>query len=230
MGRPIRIHLPDLIYHILNRGNNRQNIFLEDSDYLYYLDVLKRYKDKFNFKIFAYCLMVNHIHMVIMTSSRGTVSDIMKAITIAHTRHYHYKYKTSGHVWQGRFKSPIVSTDEYLLTLIRYIEQNPVRAGIVDHPYKYRYSSYRANVKMEKDELIDVEENPGLSSLGRTMAERIEQYKRIVSSRVQEDKAALIRKSLSGQNHFSSDDYLARVRERLRMIEKRPPGRPLTRD
>jgi len=226
MGRPIRIHLPNLNHHILNRGNNRQDVFLEDSDYLHYLDILKRYKHKFNFKIFAYCLMKNHIHLLIKTSSIGTVSDIMKAITIAHTRRYHYKYKSSGHVWQGRFKSPLVSADEYFFALMRYIEQNPVRAGLVDHPAKYRYSSYHANVIMERDELIDKEDNPSFLSLGRTMAERIQNYKRIVLIPLEESKAALIRKSLGGQSHFSSDSYLERVQKDVLRTQKKPPGRP----
>jgi len=130
MSRPLRINLSDFIYHVLNRGNNRQVIFVEEKDYLHYLDILKRYKEKFQFKIFAYCLMSNHIHLLIQISQKGTISEIMKAITIAHTRYYHYKYQSSGHVWQGRFKSPLVSSDEYLLAVMRYIEQNPVRAGI----------------------------------------------------------------------------------------------------
>ena len=100
MPRPIRIHLPDLIYHVLNRGNNRQVTFIEEQDYLHYLEILKKYKEKFQFKIFAYCLMTNHIHLVVKTSLAGTISEIMKAITIAHTRHYHYRYRTSGHIWQ----------------------------------------------------------------------------------------------------------------------------------
>jgi putative transposase len=165
MPRPLRIHLPDLIFHVLNRGNNRQVVFAEEQDYLHYLEILKRYKEKFNFKIFAYCLMTNHIHLLIKTSSGGTISQIMKAMTIAHTRHYHFKYNSSGHIWQGRFKSPIVSDDEYLLILMRYIEQNPVRAGMVDHPEKYLYSSYHINIKIEKDNLVDKEENPVFLSL-----------------------------------------------------------------
>lgn len=226
MARPIRIHLPGLVYHILNRGNNRQTIFLEDQDYLHYLEILKRYKDKFHFKIFAYCVMSNHIHLILKTSSDGTISDIMKAVTIAHTRHYHYKYDTSGHVWQGRFKSPIVSTDQYLLTLMRYVEQNPVRAGIVDHPGRYHFSSYAANTLMKKDILVDTEENPSFLGLGNTREQRIDQYLRIVSSPIKEEELKLIRKSLGGQNHFSSEGHLVHVKEMLASIRKRSRGRP----
>lgn len=124
MSRPIRIHLPDLIYHVLNRGNNRQVVFAEEKDY----------------------------------------------------QHYHHKYQTSGHIWQGRFKSPIVSDDEYLLTLMRYIEQNPLRAGIVEHSEKYPFSSCNANIKTEKDDLVDKEDNPAYLGLGNTEEVRLRQY------------------------------------------------------
>ena len=230
MPRPLRIHLPDLIYHILNRGNNRQVIFVEDEDYLHYLEILKRYKEKFNFKIFAYCLMTNHIHLILKTSSAGTISDIMKAITIAHTRHYHYKYKTSGHIWQGRFKSPLVSDDEYLLTLMRYIEQNPVRAAIADHPEKYPFSSYQANTSIEKDSLVDKQENPTFLGLGNTMEERIQRYKEFASTILDEDKLKLIRKSLSQETHFTSERFLTQIKERLTSKQKRPRGRPRRRN
>ena len=226
MSRPLRIHLPDLIYHVLNRGNNRQVVFAEDQDDFHYLEILKRYKKKFKFKIFAYCLMTNHIHLILKTSSDGTISQIMKAMTIAHTCHYHYKYKTSGHIWQGRFKSPIVSDDDYLLTLMRYIEQNPVRAGIVDDPEKYPFSSYQANTSVRKDNLVDKEENPVFLGLANTIQERTKAYKQFASTLLEEDKLKLIRKTLNGQSHFTSERFLIQIKEKLRIKQKRPRGRP----
>ena len=230
MSRPLRIHLPDLIYHVLNRGNNRQVVFVENKDYLNYLDILRRYKEKFNFKLFAYCLMSNHIHLLLKTSADATISDIMKAITIAHTRHYHQKYKTSGHIWQGRFKSPIVSDDEYLLTLMRYIEQNPVRAGMVEHPKEYSFSSYADNTSIEKDNLVDKDKNPVFLALGNTMQERTQRYKEFSSTLLDEDKLKLIRKTLTGQSHFTSERFLIQIKEKLAIKQKRPRGRPRIKD
>ncbi len=226
MSRPLRIHLPNLIYHVLNRGNNRQAIFAEDNDYLHYLEILKKYKSKFQFKIFAYCLMTNHVHFLIKTSAQGTISSVMKAVTIAHTRHYHHKYNASGHVWQGRFKSPMVSDDEYLLTLMRYIEQNPVRAGIVSRPEEYIFSSYHANVKIEKDALVDKEENPVFLSLGDSTEERVRRYKEFASEFLDEDKLELIHKSLKGQDHFASDKFQEQIKVLLSTSQKRTRGRP----
>ena len=226
MARPLRIHLSDLIYHVLNRGNNRQVVFVEDKDYLHYLDILKRYKEKFHFKIFAYCLMTNHVHLLLKASSDATISEIMKAITIAHTRHCHIKYNASGHIWQGRFRSPIVSDDEYLLTLMRYIEQNPVRAGMINHPQEYFFSSFHSNTRIQKDTLVDKEDNPVFMSLGNSMEERIERYKKFASTILEDDKISLVRKSLGGQSHFVSERFLSQIKERLAIKEKRPRGRP----
>lgn len=226
MPRPLRIHLPDLIYHVLNRGNNRQVVFAEEKDYLHYLEILKKYKLKFNFKIFAYCLMANHIHLVIKTSKQGTISDIMKAVTIAHTRYYHHKYHASGHIWQGRFKSPIVSDDEYLLTLMRYIEQNPLRAGMVEQPDKYPFSSCKANTKIQKDSLVDKEDNPVYLSLGNTIEERTRQYMEFVLRPLEDKQLELIRKSLGGLSHFASEKFQAQINRLLLAKQKRQRGRP----
>lgn len=226
MPRPLRIHLPDLIYHVLNRGNNRQVIFAEEKDYSHYLEIIKRYKLKFNFKIFAYCLMTNHIHLVIKTSATATISDIMKAITIAHTRYYHHTYQASGHIWQGRFKSPIVSDDEYLLTLMRYIEQNPLRAGMVKEPDKYPFSSCSANIKIEKDILVDKEDNPVYVTLGATLEDRARRYREFVLRPLEDNRLESIRKSLGGQSHFASQEFQAQINELLIAKQKRQRGRP----
>ncbi len=171
--------------------------------------------------------MPNHIHLLIKTSSKDTISDIMKAITIAHTRHYHYKYQASGHLWQGRFKSPIVSDDEYMLTLMRYIEQNPVRAGIIDKPEKYLFSSCSANIKIEKDSLVDKEDNPTYLGLGNTIEERCRQYREFVLTPVEDNSLKLIRKSLAGFSHFASEKFQTQIKKSLLIIkQERQRGRP----
>jgi len=210
----------------LNRGNNRQAVFLENKDYSHYLNILAKYKEKLGFKIFAYCLMTNHVHLLIKTSDQGTISQIIKAVTIAHTMRYHYQYHTSGHVWQGRFKSPIVSDDEYLLTLMRYIEQNPVRAGMVDHPEKYPFSSYQDNIKAQNPSLIDREDNPVFLSLGPTHLERIQRYKDFACAHLEEDKLKLIRHSLGGSSHYASEKFLQEKQIELKLSQKRRRGRP----
>ena len=226
MAYPVRIHLPDLIYHILNRGNNRQVVFIEDKDYLRYLEILKRYKEKFQFKIFAYCLMTNHIHLILQISDKATISKIMQSITIAHTRYYHYTYHSSGHVWQGRFRSPLVSSDEYLLAAMRYVEQNPLRAGIVDDLKDYPYSSFIANTTQGQDDLVDKEANPAYLALGRTEEERNMSYLQIVSSSLEEDNLTEIRRILKGNDNYISDTFQQQINEKLALKKKRRVGRP----
>lgn len=226
MPRPIRIYYPGLIYHVLNRGNKREPVFLNDDDYQHYLDILKRYKEKFEFKIFAYCLMDNHMHLLLKVSEKASISKIMQTITIAHTRRFHQKYRTSGHIWQGRFKSPLVSADEYLLTLMRYIEQNPVRAGIVKHPKQFQFSSYKANTAIKNDGFVDKDDNPVFLGLGNTMEERTARYEQFASELLNEDNLKLIRKTLGGQTHYTSEKFLRQIQEILSHKREMHRGRP----
>lgn len=226
MARPLRIHLPEAIYHVLNRGNNQQDIFLEEKDYQHYLQILKRYKDKFGFKFFAYCLMPNHVHLLLQTSGKSTISQIMQGVTIAHTRYYHYIRKTSGHIWQGRFKSPLVSDDEYLLTVMRYIEQNPIRAGLVKNLEQYPWSSFFANTSPLTDSIIDREQNPVFLNLGKDIEERCKNYRRWVVSSLEDNQLKEIQGSLNGQRQYISSQFHEHIEERLRLIKKILRGRP----
>ncbi len=224
MPRPIRIYYPGLIYHILNRGNNRQVIFVEEEDYRHYLDILQRYKEKFEFRVFAYCLMTNHIHLLLQVSEKASISKIMQAITIAHTRYYHFKYQCSGHIWQGRFKSPLISDDEYLLTTMRYIEQNPIRAGMVKHLKGYPWSSFQLNIQSRTDNLVDREENPVYNSLGNSLEERRATYKEFALALLEDEKVQGIRYSLLGRFHYASEKFQQQINQKL--IRKRSVGRP----
>ena len=168
--------------------------------------------------------MTNHVHLLIQVSDKGSISKIMQAITIAHTRYYHYKYGVSGHVWQGRFKSPIVSNDEYLLTAMRYIEQNPVRAGIVGSLERYPYSSFLCNASTATNGLVDKEQNPVHNSLGRRPEEKAITYNRIVSTLLEVDRIQEVRESLTGNSHYISERFKQEIKGRL--VHKRSRGRP----
>jgi len=224
MARTRRIHYPGLIYHVINRGNNRQMIFFEDADYQLYLNLLYRYKKKYQFKLFCYCLMANHIHLLIKVGEKGNISQIMQAITNAHTRHYHFKYHTSGHVWQGRFKSPIIGDDQYLLTVMQYIEQNPIRAGMVRQSSDYRWSSYHDNICDEPSRLIDREENPAYAALDPAPRARPKEYQKIFTSDLNENKLADIKRSIEQSGNYMGECFLNQINEWL--SPKRKRGRP----
>src|SRR5262245_26654663 len=131
MGRLTRPTADHLVFHALNRGNNRQTIFHEPADFRLFLNALRQTRERYPFDLFAYCLMRNHFHLVVAPQPGQIISRILQSLTVAHTWHFHKRLRTSGHVWQGRFKSPLVETDEHLLTLMRYVESNPLRAGLV---------------------------------------------------------------------------------------------------
>ena len=155
MPRIKRILLSDVCYHVISRGNQRQNVFCCDDDFSHFRKIAWKYKNKFDAKILSYCLMTNHIHLLIDPSDKFAINKIMHGINLAYTKHYNHKYKKCGHLWQGRFKSFVISKDSYLLNCVNYIEYNPVRAKIADKPEDYPWSSYSARMGLTNDKLLD---------------------------------------------------------------------------
>ena len=140
------------IYHIMLRGINGQQIFEDSEDYNKFLRILEECKEISEFEIFAYCLMSNHIHLL-LKEVKEPIEQIIKRITTRFVYWYNIKYQRSGHLFQDRFKSEPVENDEYFLTVVRYIHQNPVKAGICKKPQDYNYSSY--NEYFRKETLVD---------------------------------------------------------------------------
>jgi len=142
MARKPRIQYEGAFYHLIVRGNQRQDIFLDDNDRLTYLEKLKIYKQRCAFELYAYVLMDNHVHLL-METPKAPVSRIMQMLNFTYTQYFNKKYGKVGHLFQGRYKSYLCDKDAYLLALIRYIHMNPVRAGIVKNIDAYRWSSHR---------------------------------------------------------------------------------------
>jgi putative transposase len=140
MPRKAREKSANGIYHIMIRGANRQEIFHDDEDCIKFLDTLKKYKMKTKMKVYAWCLMSNHVHLLLREGNED-ISVTMKRIGVSFVFYYNWKYKTTGHLFQDRFKSENVGTEKYLLTVIRYIHQNPVKAGIANQADEWRWSS-----------------------------------------------------------------------------------------
>lgn len=152
MPRQARILLDNVCYHIVTRGNQKNPIFMNDLDREKYLRLILRYKRKYGFKIYCWCLMENHVHLL-MESDR--LSKTMHAINLTYAKYFQFKHDSIGHFWQDRFKSYIVIKDRYLYNCVSYIENNPVRAKIVDKPEDYIWSSYRARILGEHSPLLD---------------------------------------------------------------------------
>ena len=130
-------------YHIVFRGVNHQNLFEEEIDFQYMMDILKKVKHEMDFEIYSYCLMTNHVHILLKERQMGDISQIMKKILTKYAMYFNRKYERSGALIANRYKSKPVETDEYFITLIIYIYQNPVRSGMVLKPNDYVHSSYR---------------------------------------------------------------------------------------
>jgi len=156
MPRTARITIENAYYHIITRGNQKQSVFLDSRDYQKYLYILKKYKKKYNFKIYGFCLMPNHIHIIIQVENPSELSKIMTGINLSYTLSFNFKYKKIGHLWQDRFKSKVIEKDAYLLECLNYIEANPIRAGLVTSLSEYRWSSYSfRNAIDTKDNILD---------------------------------------------------------------------------
>jgi len=155
MARKPRIHFEGALYHVIVRGNNREFIFKDDNWKQKYLETIKRYKYKYGFKLYAYVLMDNHAHMLIEVNN-APLSKIMQCIQQVFTQTYNRKANRTGHVFEQRYKAILCEKDQYLLMLIRYIHQNPLRAGI-NNGLNYNWSSYIEYLDETKNDLCDVE-------------------------------------------------------------------------
>jgi len=142
MARQLRIEYEGSFYHVTSRGNMRERIFFQDRDREKFLEILMRTRERYGYLLHAYALMDNHYHLLIETP-KANLSQIMQNINTSHTVYVNKKYGRNGHLFQGRFKGIIVDKDAYLITLSKARNLNPVRAGMVDRPEDYRWTSYR---------------------------------------------------------------------------------------
>ncbi len=154
MPRHGRIILPGVTVHAIQRGNNRAACFHGDEDRLFYLHHLGRLLREEGCALHAYCLMTNHVHLLLTPERAQSCGRLFKRLGLLHTQYTNRRYERTGTLWEGRFRSCLVQSERYLIACQRYIELNPVRAGIVSHPGAYTWSSYRANAEGELDFLI----------------------------------------------------------------------------
>lgn len=141
-----RLIIENALYHIMVRGNQKQMVFVEECDFIQYLNRLKRYKRKYGFRLYGFCLMPNHIHMIGEATQAKNMAKFMHGLNRSYTAYFNKKYGKVGHLWQGRFNSKVILKDGYAVDCLSYIEMNPVRANMVRSPSEYEWSSYRERV------------------------------------------------------------------------------------
>jgi putative transposase len=226
MPRIARIAPRDHIFHILTRGNNRQDVFRDELDYKKYREILDRYKEKYHFRLYHYVLMNNHVHLVLETQEEGgSLAEIMKGINLSYAQHYKRKYDHIGHFWQDRFKSILISSDQYLLACGSYVELNPVRAGIVKDPGDYRWSSYRVYAHGKKDLLVD--EHLIYRELSKDESNRRKRYREFVRGMLRSRGA--MRGEMERRAIYGSEAFVGKLKKAYELEEIiKPIGRPKT--
>jgi len=225
MPRKPRFNLPGVPQHVIQRGNNRQACFFTEADYLYYLDALRAALDKFGGRVHAYVLMTNHVHLLITPDREHALSEIMQSIGRRYVRYVNKKYGRAGTLWEGRFKASLVQSERYLLACYRYIELNPVRAGMVEHPGEYRWSSYSANAQGALNETVCLHDE--YRCLGTTSGARQAAYRELFGQLLDSELVVEIRDTVNhelvvGTSRFK-DEVEAMTNRRAQMGK---PGRP----
>lgn len=200
MPRAGRICIEEGVFHIMARGNNKQLVFHNERDFIMYKETLSRLKDEQPFKLYHYCLMSNHVHMVIETNENTELSKLMKRINLSYYHYYKKQYGYSGHFWQGRFKSLLIEKDSYLLACGFYIERNPMRAKMVKLPDQYPYSSYAYYAFGKDDPLLD--ENPCYETLGKDNLQRRNEYRKLALADTERVGQAISRQFFLGSPGF----------------------------
>ncbi len=185
MPRQRRICVPGMPMHIVQRGNNRQSCFLHAGDYHSYLKLLGQAADRYDTAIHAYALMTNHVHLLVTPNHASSASSVMQHLGRGYVLRFNRIHNRTGTLWEGRFRSSIIDTEKYLFACYRYIELNPVRAGIVSTPEKYRWSSYRINAQGARTDLILPRDE--WLDLGRSRRERCARYRRMFGSQCDEE-------------------------------------------
>jgi putative transposase len=225
MPRPLRPIDDGLVYHVINRGNNQQPVFHAESDYVAFLQAIADLKDRKAFDLYGYCLMGNHIHLLVRPREKNSISRIVQSLLVSHTQRYHRFHHSSGHVWQGRFKSPVIQDDEHLLTVLRYIEANPLRAKMVEQAGEYRWSSFGEHGHGRADSLLDPV--PAYESLGARPAVRRRRWSAYVHQTPDADELAAIRRSSETGLPYGGRLWIDRLSRWLDLnLTIRPRGRP----
>ena len=207
MARLPRFVLPGQPQHVIQRGNNRDIIFVSEEDYRFYLEKLQDACQKYGCVIHAYVLMTNHVHLLMTPDTENSIGKVMQSLGRYYVQYFNYQYKRSGTLWEGRYKAALLDSEQYLLTCYRYIELNPVRAGMVDHPSDYPWSSYHCNALGKKDGLITPHEL--YQGLGRNKQLREKAYRELFRNHIAEKTLTEIRSATNkawvlGNNRFQS--------------------------
>jgi putative transposase len=213
MPRKPRFIVPGVPVHIVQRGHSRDPVFFEHTDYAAYRAWLREGAERYLCGIHAYVLMTNHVHILATPSDHLGITRMMQYVGRRYVPYINYTYGTSGSIWEGRYKASLVDSEHYLLTCMRYIELNPVRANMVRSPAHYRWSSYRHNAQGQTDDVITPHSE--YRALGKSVASRTMAYKALFTGHVGVDDLNKIRAAWQTGTPLGNDYFREKIEGKL---------------
>jgi putative transposase len=225
MPRKPRFFVPGVPVHIVHRGHSRAPVFFENSDYAAYLEWLMESATRYSCEIHAYVLMTNHIHILATPTDKQAISRMMQYMGRRYVPYINHLYGTSGSIWEGRYKASLINDEQYLLTCMRYIELNPVRADMTRGPGQYHWSSYQCNALGKKNALI----TPHLLylKLGRTGAQRREAYRDLFKAHLDKDVVKNINAAWQTGTPLGNEYFKEKIEQKLKTkVGQARRGRP----
>lgn len=225
MPRRPRLHLSGFPLHVIQRGNNRAPCFFADDDCAAYLDWMRRAAEKLDCAIHAYALMTNHVHLLLTPAQPADVSTLMQSLGRRYVQYVNHSYRRTGTLWEGRFLASHVHAEAYLLKCMRYIELNPVRAGMVEQPGDYRWSSFRRNGLGQANSIV--REHPIYSGLGSNPEERRRAYCDLFRAQMDAGVLNEIREASRAGTLLSGERFRREIEQTQQIrLTRRPRGRP----
>jgi len=229
MARKPRINLPGIPQHVIQRGHNREPCFYSEEDYSAYLEFLQLTSERTGCQIHAYVLMTNHVHLLVMPTRDYGISAMMQALGKRYVQYVNDSYRRSGTLWEGRYKASLIESQAYLLTCMRYIELNPVRANMVAAPGDYRWSSYGYNGQGQENRCITP--HPLYRQLGATDVERCFAYRELFRHRIEDKLLHEIRETVNHDLVLGREDFKDKIETMLqRKVRKGKPSRPCVKE
>jgi putative transposase len=225
MARLARLVVPGYPHHVVQRGNNRQAIFVDDVDRERYLHLLADYAKRYDLPVHAFVLMPNHVHLMATPADTGSLAAVMQGLGRSYVRWFNARHHRTGTLFEGRFRSSVIDTDRYALACSRYIEMNPVRAGLVASPAEFRWSSFRHNAGLQPSPIV--KEHATMWALGNTPFDRQLQYRRLFDTPLKSDEITAFRSSVQSGWAVGDQRFVEMVSEAgPRRVQPRKPGRP----
>ncbi|MCG8380059.1 MAG: transposase [Proteobacteria bacterium] len=219
------MYIPGIPAHVVQRGNNREPCFFSDDDYRYYRQCLEKGLKRYRVQCHAYCLMTNHVHLLLTPSDETGISRMMALLGKNYVMYINKTYRRTGTLWEGRHKSSLIDADNYLLRCYRYIEMNPVRAGMVRKPDNYAWSSYGSHAWGRADDLIS--DHSLYHALGKTSTARCKAYRELFTVNLSDDDVHQISHAWDCNYPLGNDRFKESIEKTLqRQIGYAQRGRP----